>query len=72
MSDRLKRAFDEASKLPEKEQDALAEWILREMESGRRWRDAFASSEDRLAELADEALEEHSAGRTQELEPDSL
>jgi hypothetical protein len=49
---------------PEQEQDALAE-----LESERRWEEAFSRSTDALDRLAEEALAEHRAGRTQELEP---
>lgn len=54
----LKRAFSEASRLPEIEQNALARWLIDEIESDRKWETAFAESEDVLAELAREALEE--------------
>jgi hypothetical protein len=39
--------------------------------SERRWDDSFAASTDVLAQLADEALAEHRAGRTEPLDPDS-
>lgn len=68
----LERAFAEAAKLPAEEQDALAAWILNELASERRWEQQFASSQDALAALADEALAEHRAGRTDPLDPDTL
>ena len=68
----LKRAFDQASKLPEQEQDVFAAWILEELESEQLWDKAFARSEKELSQLADEALEEYRTGRTQELDPDKL
>ena len=64
MTDLLERAFAEASKLPESEQDALASLFLAELESERRWSQAFASSQEQLATLADEALREFEAGET--------
>jgi len=67
MTKLLKRAFDEASKLPEPEQDALAKALLEELESERRWDELFAASGDVLEKLADEALAEHRAGRTEKL-----
>jgi len=70
MTKRLEKAFEEASKLPEEEQDALARILLEELASERRWDDLFAGSGDLLSELAEEALEEHRAGRTEELDPD--
>jgi len=72
MTELLQKAFAEAAKLPEEEQDALAAWILQELASERRWARAFAESADLLTQLADEALAEHHQGRTQPLDPDKL
>jgi hypothetical protein len=71
MTTKREQALAEASKLPQTEQDAPAELILREIASERRWDDSFAASTDVLAQLADEALAEHRAGRTEPLDPDS-
>jgi hypothetical protein len=68
----LKRAFDKASNLPESDQDWLAEWLLDELASNERWRTTLARSSDRLSQLATEALDEHRAARTHELNPDQL
>ena len=70
MTNLLQRAFEEASKLPEDEQDALGRILLEELASERRWEDLFAGSHDLLAELADEALTEQRAGRTEKLDPE--
>ncbi len=72
MTDLMERALAEINKLPAQEQDVLAAWILEELASERRWMDAFAASQDLLAELADEALAEHRAGKTRHLDPDTL
>jgi hypothetical protein len=64
MTQLLERAFAAASKLPEPEQDAVASLLLAELESERRWSEAFAASQDQLAALADEALREFAAGET--------
>jgi len=64
MTQLLERAFAEASKLPEGEQDAVAALLLAELESERRWAHAFASSQEQLGKLADEALREFEAGQT--------
>ena len=63
----LERAFKEASKLPEVEQNALAKWVMEELESEGRWEKAFAASEDVLDKLADEALSAHKQGKTKPL-----
>jgi hypothetical protein len=68
----LEKAFDEASKLSESEQDALGEWLLAEIESEGEWDRVFARSQDLLARLAKEALAEHRHGQTDELDPDNL
>ena len=70
MTELLKKAFSEASKLPEKDQDAIAEIILAELASEERWNDLFSKSQDLLAELVQEALAEHRAGKTQSIECD--
>jgi hypothetical protein len=72
MTELLQRAFAEASRLPEAEQEALAAWILAELAAERRWQASFDASADTLAALADEALAEHRAGHTQPLDPDRL
>lgn len=37
MTESLERAFDVASQLPETEQDAIANWLLAELESEKNW-----------------------------------
>ncbi len=59
----LEKAFAEASKLGEDEQNALAAWILREIGPQRHWGKALANSPDELALLAEEALTEHHRGQ---------
>ena len=72
MTNLLEKAFAEAAKLPAREQDAFAAWILDELASERRWEKAFADSEDELAQLADEALAEHHNGRTLPMDSENL
>jgi hypothetical protein len=72
MTKLLEKAFDEAAKLPDGDQDALAQAVLAELASERRWDELFAGSTDVLSELAEEALAEHRAGRTKPLDPDTL
>ena len=68
----LEKAFAEASKLSEEEQNALAAWILQEITSEKRWEKTFSKSPDKLAQLAEEALREHRRGKTQPLDPEQL
>jgi len=72
MTKALEKAFEAASRLPDPDQDELAVAILEELEADERWEAAFAGSQDALERLADEALEEHRAGRTKPLDPDAL
>ena len=72
MTGQLKKAFEEASKVPESEQDELARFVLIELSTERRWSNAFAASGKRLQELADEAFTEHEQGSTSPLDPDAL
>lgn len=51
MTKLLQRAFEEASKLPEGEQDALGRILLEELASERRWEELFAGSHDLLLSL---------------------
>ena len=64
MSDTFTQAFQIASKLPPKDREAPGALLLQEMQSDKRWSELFASSQDLLSKLADEALAEHKAGKT--------
>lgn len=64
MTKLLEKAFKEASRLPERDQNALAKWVLDELHSERLWARAFAESEDVLEKLADEAITEKRKGKT--------
>jgi len=64
----LERAFTEASKLPDPEQDAFASLLLAELDSERRWAQAFAGTQDQLGALADEALREFDARETRPMD----
>ncbi|MGH9443838.1 MAG: hypothetical protein ACRD16_16355 [Thermoanaerobaculia bacterium] len=70
MTTKLGKAVSEIEHLPEDEQDAIADWLLAELESERRWDNLFARSSGLLGKMAGEALSEHRAGRTLELDPD--
>jgi len=72
MTKLLQKAFDEASKLSESEQDALGRFLLEDLVSERGWEKRFAGSEELLAELADQAVAEHRARRTEKLDPEKM
>ncbi len=72
MTDLLEQAFAQAAKLPPREQDAIADWLIKELESERRWADSFAKSQGVLSELAAEALAESRNGLAEALDPDEI
>ncbi len=72
MTKLLEKAFKQAARLPETEQNALAKWVLEELEAERKWETVFAGSEDVLDRLADEALDAHGRGKTKALNLKSL
>ena len=58
----LKEAIKKVELLPEEEQRLIARIIDNEMQ----WEEVLAISQDQLARLAQEAIEEHQAGRTKQ------
>jgi hypothetical protein len=70
MTELLERALSEASKLPEKEQDAMGALLLEELASEQRWDAAFASSGRPLSEMARTALREFTAGKNRPMDAD--
>ena len=63
MTELLEKAFAEAAKLPESEQNALANWLLSELDSKQRWQERLSASASVLEQLA-----EYHAGKSQELD----
>jgi hypothetical protein len=72
VTERLERAFAEAAKLPDVEQDLSASRLLAELAAEDDFDRAIAGSADKLARPAAEAMAEHRAWRTEELDPDRL
>jgi hypothetical protein len=72
MTTLLAKAFDEATRLPDIEQNTLAKWLLDELEDERKWSKVFAESEDVLDTLADEAIQAKRQGKTTPLDLDRL
>ena len=70
MTKLLAKVFKKVSEeLPEYEQDAFAEWLLKLIENDeRQWDAQFAASADKLEKLADKALTEYAEGRTEVLD----
>jgi hypothetical protein len=72
MTKLLKKAVAKARELPEAEQDVIAQIVIDEIESEKRWDQLLANSPDKLRKLADQAWAEHETGVSQELDPDQL
>jgi sulfite reductase beta subunit-like hemoprotein len=72
MTKLLEQAFAEATKLPAAEQELLASRLLAELAAENDFDRAIVASADKLAGLAAEALAEHRAGLTEELDPERL
>ncbi len=72
MTKLLEQALAKVQALPATEQDALAQILLDEIASERRWDEPFAKSPEKLQRLADQAWSEHEAGGSEELDPDRL
>lgn len=74
MTESLERAIAKLKTLPASEQDALASIILEELEDDRRWNESSSllRSPDALAKLGATAMVEYHAGKTQELNPETL
>ena len=68
MTKLLEKAFKAASKLPVVDQNALAKWVIEELEAEKKWELMFAESEDVLRKLANEALAAHQKGKTGQLD----
>lgn len=67
MVTKLAEAIARIQQLDEESQEKWAAWILEEIESEQKWDELFATSQDLLEEMADRALAEERAGRTEEL-----
>ncbi len=72
MTELLNEAFAKAAELGQDEQDALARWILGELQNERRWDELLSATSDSLATLGDEALAEHRRGDSEPLDPSRL
>lgn len=72
MTQLLEQVFSEASQLPELQQNMLAQWLMDEVLTEKKWAVLFAETADGLAALADEAVREYQQGKTQVLDADAL
>jgi hypothetical protein len=68
MTKLLEQAFEKARRLSPEEQDALGAILLEEMADEARWAKKFAETRDLIDSLAEEALDEFRAGRTEPMD----
>ena len=72
MTQLLERAFSEAQKLSESDQDSIASLILDELADEHRWDAVFANSQEKLAGLATKVRADIAAGRVRDQGFDNL
>lgn len=72
MTDLLKKAFEQASQLPDRLQDEVAQQLLEDIKGEIQWDETLARSQDQLEKMADRALEELGAGRARKAGFDEL
>ena len=72
MTTLLEHAFAKAATLTAAERDVLASRLLAELADEDDFDRSIAATSDKLAILARQALAEHAAGLTEEMDPDSL
>jgi len=68
MTELLQKAFKEASKLKQDDQNMIAARILEEIEDEQRSAEKFVNSQDTLARIVDEARKEIAEGKTYPLD----
>ena len=70
MTQLLDKVIKKVSDMPASQQDESASFMLAELESEERWDSLFASLQDVLVRMPDEALAEYRAGETDPLDLD--
>ncbi len=72
MTELMGKVFEVLRSLPEDQQDAVARFVLSELEDDRKWSETSRKHAEELRKLADEAADDFRAGRTSELDPETL
>jgi hypothetical protein len=72
MTTLLQKAIDAIAKLPPEDQDLLASRLLAELGEEDDFDRLIAGSSGRLSAMANEALDEHRSGLSEELDPERL
>ncbi|MBT3880040.1 MAG: hypothetical protein HON76_01100 [Candidatus Scalindua sp.] len=71
MTKLLEKAFNQASKLADASQDAIAAIVLEELEDEKKWETSFANSQESLSKLATKVRNEIKQGETLPFDPAS-
>ncbi len=72
MTPLLEQAYAEIAKLSPDQQDEFARWMLAQLANMQQWNKSAEATADSLEWMADQALADFHAGRTEELDPDKL
>lgn len=72
MTQLLEKALTAVYKLPPEKQDAIAAVILEELEDEQQWDEAFAASQEKLAQLAQKVRADIKAGHVTQMGFDEL
>ena len=72
MTQLLEKALIAVYKLPPEKQDAIAAVILEELEDEQQWAEAFAASQDKLAQLAQKVRADIKTGHVTKMGFDEL
>ena len=72
MTQLLKQVIERIQQLPDEQQDMLAAIIIEELEDDLRWEQAFAGSQDKLAQWEEQVQADIRAGRFKKMDWDEL
>lgn len=72
MTQTLNAAIAKLAALPPEEQNRVGRWLLEELADEGQWARTFGASQDALSKFAAEARADRAAGRTADVDPDSL
>jgi hypothetical protein len=72
MTKLLEEALSRVQKLPPAEQNLIAQLVLEELDSERRWDSLISQTSDKLDALAQQALNANRRGETEAINPEKL
>ena len=72
MTHLMEKAIERLRAVPEPEQEALARFLLNELEDDERWGSSTARHADALGRLAERVLASDARGECEPLDPDKL